>query len=189
LYRQNAEKIAQDAIEEINIRFKERAVGYQFVTGEIVRVDSQFMHSEVVKPAIALLNGEFFSGPQEEFLAAHEHYRHGDNKAALNECLKAFESTMKAIFQKRKWAYNKTGTAKELIRVCFEKGLIPSFWETSFAGLRSLLESSVPTGRNKLGGHGQGAEHVAVPEHLVAYMLHMTASAIVFLCEADKNLS
>ena len=39
-----------------------------------------------------------------------------------------------------------------------------------------------------LSGHGQGATPTTVPDHLVAYMLHTTASAIVFLAEAEKNL-
>ena len=39
-----------------------------------------------------------------------------------------------------------------------------------------MLESSIPTGRNKLSGHGQGTTPVSVPDYLVAYMLHMTAS-------------
>jgi hypothetical protein len=46
----------------------------------------------------------------------------------------------------------------------------------------------VPTGRNKLSGHGQGSTPKDVPDHLAAYMLHMTASAIVFLAEAEAAL-
>jgi hypothetical protein len=51
-----------------------------------------------------------------------------------------------------------------------------------------LLESGVPTARNRLGGHGQGAKPTSVPDHIVAYLLHMTASTIVFLIEADRAL-
>ena len=76
---------------------------------------------------------------------------------------------------------------KFLIEVCFDNGLIPSFWQSHYSSLRNLLESSVPTGRNKLSGHGQGTTPVSVPNHLVAYMLHMTASAIVFLAEAEEK--
>ncbi len=35
-----------DAIKELNSRFKESGVGYQFEAGELIRVDSQFIHSE-----------------------------------------------------------------------------------------------------------------------------------------------
>ena len=176
-----------DAIEELNNRFKEHGVGYQFTNGQIVRIDSEFIHAEVVKPVLKLLDQQHYAGAQQEFLKAHEHYRKGNAKEALSECLKAFESVMKAICDKRGWNYSNNATATPLIQVCFDNGLIPSFWQSHYSSLRNLLESSVPTGRNKLSGHGQGTTPVSVPDHLVAYMLHMTASAIVFLAEADKN--
>jgi hypothetical protein len=189
LGRYHAVEIAEKAIEELNGRFKEHGIGFYYSNGEIIRIDSEFVHTEVIKPALMLLNHKDLLGVQQEFLKAHEHYRLGKNsKEALNECLKAFESMMKAICDKRHWKYREGAAAKELIQICFDKGLIPAFWEAQFTALRSLLESSVPTGRNKLGGHGQGAKPIKVPDYLVSYMLHMTASAIVFLGEAEKAL-
>lgn len=188
LHRQNASKIADAAIEELNCRLKEHGVGYQFVGGEIIRIDSELIHSEVVKPALRLLNQKNYAGAQQEFLKAHEHYRHGNAKEALNECLKAFESLMKSICDKRGWGYSSNATAKNLIQSCLDNELIPAYWQQNFTSLRSLLESSVPTGRNKLGGHGQGVATTTVLDHLVAYMLHMTASALVFLGEAEASL-
>ena len=174
--------------EELNDRFKEHGVGYQFANGKIIRTDSELIHSEVVKPALMLLNQKHYAGAQAEFLKAHEHYRKGNAKEALSECLKAFESVMKAICDKRGWQYSANATARPLIQTCFDNGLIPPFWESHYSSLRNLLESGVPTGRNKVSGHGQGTTPTTVPDHLVAYMLHMTASAIVFLAEAEKNL-
>jgi hypothetical protein len=188
LHRSDASERADEAIRDLNARFREHGVGYQYVDGEIMRVDSDLIHSEVVKPAIRLLNRKGYDGAREEFLKAHQHYRNGQGKEALNECLKSLESVIKAICDKRGWQYGPTATSKELIEVCFSKGLVPSFWQGQYAALRSLLESSVPTGRNRLGGHGQGAVPVAVPDHLIAYMLHMTASAIVFLTEAEASV-
>jgi hypothetical protein len=188
-YGRGAE-LADGAIDELNVRFKENGVGYQFVEdGEIVRVDSQLLHTEAVKPALTLLNTREYQGPHEEFINAYDHYKHGKNKEALNDCLKAFESTMKAICDKRGWAYDpKTTTAKPLIDIMFTNGLVPSFWQTQLGSLRSLLESSVPTGRNKLAGHGQGSTPIEVPDEITAYMLHMTASTLVFLTTAEKAL-
>jgi hypothetical protein len=188
LKRGNASAFADDAIAELNTRFREHGVGYAFDNGEIIRVDSQLLHAEVVKPALALLREPAYSGAQEEFLKAHEHYRHGRTKEALTECLKALESVMKSICSKRNWTYAPHATAKALLDVLFEKGLIPLFWSSHFSGLRSTLEAGVPTGRNRLGGHGQGPEVVTVPQYLVSYVLHMTGSAIVFLVEAEKVL-
>ncbi|MDW9959304.1 hypothetical protein GOB20_15980 [Sinorhizobium meliloti] len=186
--RTNNQGVVDRAIEEINIRFKEAGVGYQYVEGQIIRVDSELLHQEAVKPALRLLNTKEYAGAHEEFINAYEHYKAGKNKEALNDCLKAFESTMKAICDKRQWTYKPTDTAKTLIDICLANELIPSFWQTQFTSLRSLLESSIPTGRNKLSGHGQGATPQTVPDHLTAYMLHMTASTLVFLTTAEKEI-
>ena len=187
LNRSDDSEKADEAIEELNYRFMEHGIGYQFSNRQIIRMDSELIHAKIVKPALELLNQRNYAGAQQEFLKAHEHYRKGNAKEALNECLKAFESVMKAICDKRGWNYNKNAAAKDLIEVCFDNGLIPSFWQSHYSSLRNLLESSVPTGRNKLSGHGQGTTPVSVPNHLVAYMLHMTASAIVFLAEAEEK--
>lgn len=189
LGRRNASQVADNAISELNDRFKEHGIGFQFVESEIVRVDSELIHTEAVKPALRLLNEKSYHGAQQEFLSAYEHYRHGKNKEALNDCLKAFESTMKVICDKRKWSYQANATSKVLIQVCFDNNLVPVFWQQQLSSLRSMLESSIPTGRNKLSGHGQGSTPTAVPDYLVAYMLHMTASTLVFLTTAEKNLA
>ena len=151
---------ANQAISELNDRFKEHGVGFQYEANEnkIVRVDSQLLHVEVIKPALNLLSAQEYAGAQQEFLNAYEHYRHGKHKEALNDALKAFESTMKTICDKRNWKYDPKDTSKQLIDICFKNDLIPPFWQQQMGGLRSLLESGVPTGRNKLSGHGQGSK-------------------------------
>ena len=179
--------MADDAIDELNQRFREHGVGYCFENRQIVRVDSQLIHAEVVKPALKLLDQQKYAGAQQEFLRAHEHYRTGNAKEALNECLKAFESVMKSICDDRGWSYGDGATARGLIKACFDNRIVPSFWQSHFSSLRGLLESGVPTGRNKLSSHGQGAAPTNVPMHLVGYALHMTAAAIVFLAEAEAS--
>jgi AbiJ N-terminal domain 4 len=174
-----------DAVAELNERLKEHGVGYQFESNEIIRVDSEFLHSESVKPALTVLRGAGFKGANEEFLLAHEHYRHGRHKECLVDCLKAFESTMKAICKLRSWTYQSGDTAKTLIATCLSNGLLPSYLESQFSSLRSLLESGVPTVRNKNGGHGQGADPVAVPSYLARYALNLTATTVLFLIEAN----
>lgn len=175
----------EDAVAELNARFKEHGVGYQFESNELIRLDSEFVHAEAVKPTLALLRGDGFAGANEEFLLAHEHYRHGRHKECLVDCLKAFESTMKAICKLRGWPTQPGDTAKSLIATCFNGGLLPPYLESQFSSMRSLLESGIPTVRNKNGGHGQGAEPVAVPEYLARYALNLTATSVLFLVEAN----
>jgi len=176
------------AVEELNHRFREHGIGYQFENGYLIRVDSQYIHAEVVKPALALMHDANFAGASEEFLQAHEHYRAKRYPEAIAGALKSFESTMKGICDVRKWKYPDGATAKGLIDIIFSKELIPSSLASQFSGLRSVLESGLPTVRNKQGGHGQGKDPVAVPSHLAAYARHSAASNIVMLLEAHKAL-
>ena len=182
------EERADLAIDELNKRFLEHGVGYQFENDQIIRVDSKFIHAEVVKPIFVLLKDKHFAGAEDEFLKAHDHLRHHRNKEAIAECLKSFESVLKGICDKNKWSYGGNSTASKLIEIICEKKLIPAYLQSEFTSLRGILESGIPTVRNKVGGHGQGAEKIDVPYYLVAYALHLTAASILFLIECDKNL-
>lgn len=185
--RAYAKTSLQEAIREINFRFLEHSVGYQYESGRMVRFDSQFVHAEIVKPALALLSDKRYAGAHEEFLNAHKHYREGNYKECLNDCLKTFESTMKTICKIRKWNYQQTDTAKTLIDIVAQNGLIPPFLLQHVGAVRATLESGVPTLRNKLSGHGQGAIPITVPPYYAAYALHLTASNVVFLVSAEKT--
>lgn len=85
------------AIEELNYRFKQHNLGYEFVNGEIISIDNKGLHQEVVKPALRLLYEGGFDGAEEEFRKAFEYRRKGDNRNAILEAGKSFESTMKTI--------------------------------------------------------------------------------------------
>jgi hypothetical protein len=185
---QLSQEAVESAIAELNTRFREHGVGYQYESGDMIRVDSQLIHAEVVKPVLDLLTVTEYEGANAEFLKAFDHYRKGDTKECLNECLKAFESTMKAICSKRKWAFKPTDTASALIDVCLKNELIPALILSHIGSVRSTLESGIPTVRNRLSGHGQGTRVVDVPPHYASYMLHLTATTIKFLVESEKAL-
>ena len=178
-----------EAIDQLNYRFREHGVGYQFESGKIIKMDSQFIHSEAIKPTLIMLSAPMYEGTNEEFLNAHEHYREGRYKECLNECLKAVESCLKTICKKRSWHYDdKRSTAKDLIQIVFDNGLIPSFMQSHFSALKSTLESGLPTVRNRQAAHGQGSTQVIVLEYIAAYALHLTASNILLLANAEEEL-
>ena len=106
---------ADDAIKELNFRFRDAGIGYQFESGKIIRLDSELLHDEVVRPALRLLRDPRFSGPEGEFLAAHAHYRAGEYKDCVTDALNAFESTMKAICDIKGWEYSKGARASDLL--------------------------------------------------------------------------
>lgn len=182
-YHAKSKMHPDQAIDELNERFKEEGVGYSFESGELIRIDSTYIHKEVVIPSLSLIRSKSFSGVNDEYLSAHEHYRNGKNKECLTDCLKAFESTMKTICDKKGWKYDSKDTSKKLIQTCFQKNLIPSFTQNQFTSLQSLLESGIPTIRNRLGGHGQGPTPQKVDDEMTRYALNLTGANIIFLIE------
>jgi hypothetical protein len=174
----------EDAISELNQRFKEHGIGYQFEGNEIIRVDSTYTHSEIVKPTLSLLWNKKFRGANEEYIKAHEHYRHGRNKECLTECLKAFESTMKVICKEKGWAFDEAkDTSRKLIQICFQNNLVPIYIQNQFTSLQNLLESGIPTIRNRQSGHGQGQTPQIVDDGMTRYGLNLAGTNIIFLVE------
>ena len=179
-----------DVLEELNYRLREHGIGYQYESGQIIAVNSQYVHSQAVEPAITLLHDAGFQGALQEFMDAHKCYRERDYKNAIANASNAFESTMKTICDARGWDYSPSATSSKLIAILFDNNLVSPEMKSHFTGLRSALESGVPPIRNKggQGGHGQGSQPVEVPDHIAAYALHLTASNIVFLVESHKAL-
>ena len=177
---------ANDAINELNHRFKENGVGYNFVSGQIIRIDSTITHENIIKPVLALLWNSKFHGANKEYLSALSHYKDGNNEESINECLKSLESTIKIICHEKGWSFPDNATANKLINTCYENHLIPTYLQNQFTSLRSLLESGVPTIRNKAAGHGKGIENKIADDELTRYALNLAGSSIIFLIELSQ---
>ncbi len=176
-----------EAIDELNARFQESGVGYRFDNNNfIIRVSSEFLHSEVVVPALQLISGSEYSSVNKEFRAAHSSFRSGDLETCLLECAKAFESTLKVIGSARQWKISPTDPASKLLQAAYDSNFIPTWMQTQFNSLKALLESAVPTVRNKMAGHGAGTARRQVSRELAALQLHQTAACIVFLIDHHK---
>jgi hypothetical protein len=178
----------EQAIKDLNTRFLENAVGFALEQGKIIRLDNELLHKEATIPAFNLLNSITFKNANDEFLSAHEHFRFKRNKECLTDCLKTMETIMKIICSENGWTYKQNDTAKTLIDICFKNMLIPDYLQTQFSSIRAVLESGIPTFRNKLGGHGQGTQKIKVPDHFANYMLHLTATTVHFLISCQKEI-
>ena len=177
----------KDAISEINHRFKENGLGYEYINGTIVRIDKMFIHEEIVKPAINLISDLQFEGANDEFMEAHECFRQGDYKGAIHNAQKSFESTMKTICNRMDYQYGAGDTAKNLIQLLFNQEFIPKYLNTHFNALRSTLQAGLPTVRNKKAGHGQGEEIDEVPEYLASYCINLLATNILLLIDIYQS--
>lgn len=170
------------AIEELNYRFKQHSLGYEFDNGRLTAKTNEQIHKEVIKPALRLLSNKSFQGAEEEYFQAFNFFKEGKNKEAILNAIKAFESVLKIICEKMKYPYDKDKDgAKQLLQHLSEHNFYPSYLESHLTGIRLTLESGAPTLRNKKAGHGQGSEVVSVSDEYVEYALNLVATNIVFL--------
>lgn len=175
------------SLEEVNYRFKQNDLGFQIIEGQLVKMENEFVHNEIIKPAISLLYEKGFKTASEEFLEAHKHYREGDYEEAIVDAERAFESTMKIICHNKHFAYKDNFPAKKLISVLLDNQFIPLYLQTHFSQLCNTLENGLPTVRNKNGSHGQGVAEIVIPEYIAKYALNLCATNIVFLVEIYKH--
>lgn len=184
----NMQQSPDSAIKELNARFLENNFGYQYENGSIIKIDTKLGHKEIIKPALSLLQDPIYKNTNKEYMEAHEDYKKGEYSDCIHKCAKSIETTMKIICKKRGWAYSENDSAKKLIATILTNNLIPQYLQTHFTSFQQMLESGVPTIRNKEGGHGIGTKAVQAYQHLASFQLHQTASLITLLIDSEKNL-
>jgi hypothetical protein len=183
-----AEQRGDAALEEINQRFEQHAVGYQFENRHIIRVDSKIAYAEIIKPALMLLVDPLFSKANEEFMTAHTHYRAGAYKDCVTAANRAFESVLKTICDVEKWSYERGDRASELVTKVTNNGLFTHEFDRSFSSYIAMLKTGLPTVRNDAGGHGEGIAAVAVTPQIARFALNLTAANLLFLGESYKAM-
>jgi hypothetical protein len=168
-------------VEDMNARMMEDGFGFQYERGQIIELTSQFAYQEVIEPALGLISQPAFEAVNVEFRDALEEFKQGKFDDCIADCGNAFESTLKVIARLKGWdEVTENDTANKLLEAAYRRELIPSYMQSQFTGLRSVINGA-PTVRNKEGGHGAGTVARVVDKHLAAYQLQQTAGAITFL--------
>jgi hypothetical protein len=170
--------VVKKTISELNHRFRENGVGYQFDinTLNLIPINAPLVHENVVRPALALLAHPDLATANQEYLEAWEDFKNSDYNGCILECGKAFESVMKIICTKKGWTFNQTDTAKPLMETIIRESGMPPFFKDPLMLIATM--------RNKFSAHGAGAAPTNVPIHIARYALNATASAILLLVEA-----
>ena len=171
-------------IDELNQRFKFAGVGYQFVEGKLVRIDSTVAHEEMVKPALVLLGRKGFAKADEQYRAAHDHCRRNEYPQAITEAGKAFESALKAICVAKGWEYENRARASDLVKVVVKNGLFPEWLDKGITAYVAMISTGLPEVRNNVGPHGTAPDAAPVGAYLARYALHMSAANILMVAEA-----
>jgi AbiJ N-terminal domain 4 len=189
-YQRGATADPGEGVVEINERFLRAGVGYQFENGQIIRVDSQYVHAEIVKEPLRLLCEPEFATANDEFMTAHRHLREGKLRDCNTAALRATENVLKVICDGSGWTYDKGDTVERLLTVVQRGGLFPGYLVEGgyFRNLIGTMKAGVPKTRDRQGGHGPAPGEEPVPDHIGAFALHLTAANIVMLVKAYRAL-
>jgi hypothetical protein len=102
-------------------------------------------------PALMLLQRPAFKTANLEYLEALEDYRKGDFGDCLTKCGSSFESVLKIICERKKWAYRQTDTASSLVKTVLDNTSLDNYFEPVLmivATLRNRLSKSHGAGPN-----------------------------------------
>jgi len=145
----------------------------------VILREHEFVHQELVQPALSLLSDPAFTAANSEFLEALEDYRKRDFGDCLTKCCSALESVMKVICDRKGWQVNSNDTAAALLRRVIKESNLDPFLE------QPLL--MIATIRNRLSkSHGAGLQPRSVAPDIARFALNATATAILFLSERTK---
>ena len=61
----------EQAIKDLNARFLENGIGYEFHDRNIIRVDNTVLHKEIIIETLQFLSTQTFKNANDEFLSAH----------------------------------------------------------------------------------------------------------------------
>jgi hypothetical protein len=98
---------AKHYTDELNHRFREHGIGYQFdrSTQRLVPINAALVHEQAVRPALFLLAQPDFATANKEFMEAWDDFKKSDFDDCLTKCCSCFESVMKIICTKKGWAF------------------------------------------------------------------------------------
>ncbi len=186
-YRLFSHEVVAKTIRELNHRFRENGVGFQFdiSTLNLIPINAPIIHENAVGPALVLLSHPDFATANKEMQEAWDDFKKSDFDDCLLKCGKAFESVMKIICDKKGWQPTnakgvlipiQTAQAQQLLDTIIAKSGMESFFGSPLILIATL--------RNRLSAHGGGTATVNVPIEYARYALNATASAILLLVEA-----
>jgi len=161
----------------INSIFDGEESPLRLADGKCLKLDTEFVGVGSTAAALERLGLGPFSGAAAEFAEALREQASGDTKHAISEAHKSYESTLKVLTDLNGATADKL--TKELIRQGYLDDLSAEFRE----GFRQSVLMALPFLRNRLAGHGQGADVIEMPKSYGTLALQIAAALQNFLIE------
>ncbi|MEP2758946.1 MULTISPECIES: hypothetical protein [Alphaproteobacteria] len=142
--------------DKLNLVFELHECPWRFSEGEFFKLDADFVGARLTTTAYQGLANNRFAGAADEYAKAKQELATGDIKDAILHAGKSYESVLKVL----------TGlehvNADRLAKAFLEQGYLDDIPESVRSGFVAQVLATLPFLRNKLAGHGQGAEVTTV---------------------------
>lgn len=169
-------EVRHDLAIQIDDLFAKRGVPYSYDDGAFVWAGDPGVRQVVIEPVLQALSDVRLAGAASEFEAALHHLRAGTQKDledAIEEAAKSVESALKVLAAETNTTVSATATAKPLFDAVKDAGVVSPYMD-------NLVQAAARI-RNKLGGHGAGAQPRQIETHEATATVNAAAVAIAFL--------
>ncbi len=174
-FYQNPKRMSE-CEKELNDIFFINDSPWRVVNGNVILVDSDYLHREVRAKGIRLLAESDIPGALEEYQGAIDDLTSGETKDAVSKAHKSVESVMKAVLETDE--HMRYG---QLLSKLIKSGVIPKYYEDFLKHFEQLALGVVKE-RNLPGrGHGQGRETKRVTRSLAEFAVNLAGAINVFI--------
>jgi hypothetical protein len=142
---------------KINEIFDVHDCAWRIADGEFFKLDADFMGARLAANAHDALVANRYVGAADEFAKARQVLGTGDAKDSIFYAAKSIESVMKVM------SGSPHANADQLVKIMLTQGYFDDLPESIRNGFAEQVMKTLPFIRNKLAGHGQGADIVNVP--------------------------
>lgn len=143
--------------QKLNQIFELHNCPWRMADGEFFKLDADFVGAQLAAIAHESLAANRFAGAAHEYAKARQYLSSGDIREAIFFAGHSFESVMSVL------AGLEHANGDRLIKELGSLGFFDDLPESARAGFMDQVLRALPFLRNKLGGHGQGKDVVAIP--------------------------
>ncbi|MGH7120856.1 MAG: AbiJ-NTD4 domain-containing protein [Acetobacteraceae bacterium] len=155
--------------------FELHSCPWRISDGEFFKLDSDFVGARLASTAHDALTANRFAGAADEYAKARQYLGAGGIREAIYYAGHSFESVMKVL------TGAEHANADRLLKELLRKAYFDDLPENARVGFIDQVLKALPFMRNKLGGHGQGAAVVNIPQSYGDLAVQLAAAFHNFL--------
>jgi len=164
---------------DCNLIFKSEDSPFRILEGSVIKLDSDFLESEILNKAYELLRNNHFERACRYFLNARYNLTAGDYSGTISEANNAIESTLKSVLKKEK------GEQGNLKKWLMKSGIIPDYFQGFCEHFEGLLQAAftIANESSRHGKKGMPDKKNEVDYPVASFFLHLTGALIIFIME------